>query len=471
MPALLSSLPSRPRIARALFVHRQGGRRGHAEDWVHSCTAAGRSVRRLRCIEQRPIPSTAEIAWHQQEAEKELQIDVGSPSGPEVSASDLLKDVSNPPPATFGESPKSDATGDLGIPSVIKAELTPTEDSASRINLPLSPLRPTTGNVDPSPLTNQPPQPPATKAGEVVAPPSLLSNNSKMISNPTIEAKPRSLAELQPLREPPPVETTPVSTESQPSLIPEDPAAARHTPSDLTGKTPEVATPPTPQATPLNTNPLSSTLPADTTAVTPPLIKPISTVAAFEAAMREAHTNIDEEKWYQALFLLSKFYNSPDLSSEQQKNLLDLLDPLAAKVVYSQEHLVSDGHVVQRGETLHQIANANQVPVDLIANINGLDKTGILVPGTNLKIVQGPFRADVDLKRQELTLFAGQLYAAGSRSVLERTRATTWRVSSFGETAWQRLLRREWANPEARRSGQSIRSCLDRAESGVRHSQ
>lgn len=359
-------------------------------------------------------PPTAEIAWHQQEAEKELQIDVGESSGPNVVPNDLRKDSISAPekPTTLPVSPASDtkgtSPGDLGIPSVIKAELTPIENPAAKLDLPLSPLRPTTG--DPLSAGNQPPQPTTLQGSDGVAPPSLLSNNPKIISNPTIDSKPRSLSDLRPLREPP-LETPPVSPESQPTLIPEGPAATPKTPSDPISKSPDFATLPSTDSKPPEASSVPDTVPAESTEVTPPSIKPITTVAAFEAAMREAHTNIEEEKWYQALFLLSKFYNSPDLSSEQHQSLLDLLDPLAAKVVYSQEHLVTDAHIVARGETLTQIANTNQVPVDLIANINGLDKTGVLVPGTSIKIVKGPFRADVDLTKNELTLFAGQLYA------------------------------------------------------------
>ena len=142
-----------------------------------------------------------------------------------------------------------------------------------------------------------------------------------------------------------------------------------------------------------------------------PGLKAVTTAAAFEAAVREAQSNIASEQWYQALFVLSKFYGSPDLTEQQERELIDLLDPLAAKVVYSQEHLVTDAHEVRRGDTLVQIAAANQVPPELLSNINGIENPDLLVPGTKLKVVRGPFRADVHLQKKELTLFAGQLYA------------------------------------------------------------
>jgi lipoprotein-anchoring transpeptidase ErfK/SrfK len=144
---------------------------------------------------------------------------------------------------------------------------------------------------------------------------------------------------------------------------------------------------------------------------TNPGAKLVSTAVAFETAMREVQSNLAAEQWYQALFVLSKFYGSPDLPEKQQQELVDLLDPLAAKVVYSPQHLVTDAYEVRRGDTLPQIGAMYQVPPELLANINGVDNPNLLVPGTKLKVVRGPFRADISLQKKELTLFVGQLYA------------------------------------------------------------
>jgi lipoprotein-anchoring transpeptidase ErfK/SrfK len=47
----------------------------------------------------------------------------------------------------------------------------------------------------------------------------------------------------------------------------------------------------------------------------------------------------------------------------------------------------------------------------LLANINGVNDPRILVPGTELKVVPGPMRAEVNVTAGELTLFLGELYA------------------------------------------------------------
>ncbi|MEO9594267.1 L,D-transpeptidase family protein, partial [Rhodopirellula bahusiensis] len=108
---------------------------------------------------------------------------------------------------------------------------------------------------------------------------------------------------------------------------------------------------------------------------------------------------------------LSLFYETPNLTSNQRDELLSRLDPLAAEVIYSGEHLLAEPHRVGPNETLMDIAKKYEVPWQLLANINGVDDPVTVLPGTDLKVVRGPFRGDIDLKYQELTLFLGDLYA------------------------------------------------------------
>ena len=127
--------------------------------------------------------------------------------------------------------------------------------------------------------------------------------------------------------------------------------------------------------------------------------------------MESARSHIDAGQWYDALFTLSMQYRSPDLTAEQRQKLLDVLDPLAGKVIYSTEHLIEPGYEVRRGETLTEIAQRFNVPWQLLANINGISNPDNITPGSQLKVIPGPFHADVDLVGKELTLFVGRLYA------------------------------------------------------------
>ncbi|PHQ36768.1 L,D-transpeptidase family protein [Rhodopirellula bahusiensis] len=133
--------------------------------------------------------------------------------------------------------------------------------------------------------------------------------------------------------------------------------------------------------------------------------------AGLSNAIATADRQYHSDRRREALATLSLFYETPNLTSEQRDELLSRLDPLAAEVIYSGEHLLAEPHRVGPNETLMDIAKKYEVPWQLLANINGVDDPVTVLPGTDLKVVRGPFRGDIDLKYQELTLFLGDLYA------------------------------------------------------------
>ncbi len=122
---------------------------------------------------------------------------------------------------------------------------------------------------------------------------------------------------------------------------------------------------------------------------------------------------IERHSLKDALATLSVFYNAAELTTEQRNDLLDLLDALTREVVFSRQHLLDVAYIVAPGETIEQIAKRYEVPTDILARINALDPNAPLRSGEKLKVVPGPFRAEVDLAKNELTLFvgAGDLYA------------------------------------------------------------
>ncbi|TWT98422.1 L,D-transpeptidase family protein [Stieleria varia] len=119
----------------------------------------------------------------------------------------------------------------------------------------------------------------------------------------------------------------------------------------------------------------------------------------------------EKDQLKEALATLSVFYNTPNVSEQQRNELLNRLDPLARDVIYSKRHLLEQPYRMTSTETLTQVANRFGVPWQLLANINGIVDPVTILPGTELKVVRGPFRAEVDLARNELTLFLGDLYA------------------------------------------------------------
>ena len=98
-------------------------------------------------------------------------------------------------------------------------------------------------------------------------------------------------------------------------------------------------------------------------------------------------------------------------STHRILKLLDRLDQLAKVVIYSRQHLLLAPHVVGPAETLEQIGQKYNVPWRLLAKINGILEPDTLRVGEELTVVQGPFRAEIDVAKFELTLFLGEYYA------------------------------------------------------------
>lgn len=128
-------------------------------------------------------------------------------------------------------------------------------------------------------------------------------------------------------------------------------------------------------------------------------------------AIRTADRQYAADQPAEALATLSLFYNTPGLAEAERTAMLNRLDPLAATVIYSRRHLLEQPHRVGQAETLMEIASRYDLPWQLLANINSIEDPVTVLPGTELKVVRGPFRAEVDLQRNELTIFLGDLYA------------------------------------------------------------
>lgn len=178
--------------------------------------------------------------------------------------------------------------------------------------------------------------------------------------------------------------------------------------------TPTPAVPPEVPLTPALESPVVSNTNVDSTArAAPPAAShnPALTLYSLKQDWQQAQQAVAGGKFVEALKLLSKYYNHPDLEPGDQNQVNRWLDALAGKVIYSNEHLLAEPHKVSSQESLFDVAERCNVPWQLLQNINSVRDPEVLVPGTTLKVVPGPFRATVDLARGELTLFLGEMYA------------------------------------------------------------
>jgi LysM repeat protein len=148
---------------------------------------------------------------------------------------------------------------------------------------------------------------------------------------------------------------------------------------------------------------------ANAAATTPPEPAP----SMFEAARVQAHSALDRGELAKALEILSEWYGDPSLTATEKREVEELLSQLAGSVIYEgpPAHRVAPPYFVKDGESLESIAQKYSVPWQLLAKINGIGSAGPLPTGQELKVMQGPFSAQIDLSERNLTLMLGRRYA------------------------------------------------------------
>ncbi len=125
-------------------------------------------------------------------------------------------------------------------------------------------------------------------------------------------------------------------------------------------------------------------------------------VAAF---IEDAKQRINNGDIYNTLVKLSQFYNAPEFTPNEAQQVHYLLMQLAGEVIYLHPEKYFNTHTVQPGDTITTIAKQYQVPWQFIAKINGMTAPFHVQPGEQIKVVPGPFNAEVHLDKFELTLW------------------------------------------------------------------
>lgn len=285
---------------------------------------------------------------------------------------------------------------------------------------------------------------PSSAAPSAYAPPSTATNSS--VDSSSVAQTPQVDSPADPLG-------TALSTPSGIAAV--DPAAIPEATSPATGLSGPSAYRARPSTTTdvttatINQTQESQAAPA---AYTAGALEPVSNPAddaisqVFESSMKAAHAKIDAGHPEDAFFELSQMYENPHLGTEHRAELIAVLDQVAGTVIYSRQHLMEPEYVVKPNERLEDIARTYVVSAGLLAKINGLDPNAALAPGTKLKVIRGPFRAVIDTKLQELTLFVNSRYAGrfkiyvGSNFNLEsdqgRVVSSTRQHSQYDNQVW-----------------------------------
>ena len=127
--------------------------------------------------------------------------------------------------------------------------------------------------------------------------------------------------------------------------------------------------------------------------------------AAVAAFIEEAKQRIARGEILPTLFKLSQFYNAPQFTPEEARQVHYMLMQLAGEVIYLHPEKYFNLYTVQPGDTVTSIAAEHQVPWQFIAKINGMTAPYHVNPGEQIKVVRGPFNAEVHLDKYELTLW------------------------------------------------------------------
>lgn len=132
----------------------------------------------------------------------------------------------------------------------------------------------------------------------------------------------------------------------------------------------------------------------------------MKSVKNFKAARQLGKAYEEACRWYPQI---------DELTRGRSSQLLKELDELAGEVLYSQNSYLSPPYQVSAGDTLLRIAAPHNIPPNLLVKVNRLARPDQpLVPGQKLKVVHGPFHAEIRLKKFELTLLMGdQKFYAG----------------------------------------------------------
>jgi LysM repeat protein len=134
--------------------------------------------------------------------------------------------------------------------------------------------------------------------------------------------------------------------------------------------------------------------------------------------MQGAGTAAKEKQWARALLILSQLYGNPDLPPSKVREVNGMLDNLAAKVIYSRDNWIERPYLVEANDTLDKIADRYRVPALLLARINGIRDPQNLPLGKQLKVLTGPFSAQISVERSELTMMLHGSYAGRFSVVL-----------------------------------------------------
>lgn len=90
-------------------------------------------------------------------------------------------------------------------------------------------------------------------------------------------------------------------------------------------------------------------------------------------------------------------------------------------------------YIIKTGDTLGKVAKANKISPELIASINSITDPNRIRAGQSIKVIRGPFTADVDTKSYTMGIYLGSTYVKQFPVGLGQDSSTPrglWRVTT-----------------------------------------
>jgi hypothetical protein len=132
---------------------------------------------------------------------------------------------------------------------------------------------------------------------------------------------------------------------------------------------------------------------------------------SYADAKEKALAKARDGKLKEALVQMTAWYGRAELTYDEKSDLIDLLNALAAEVIYSRRHFLETSYKAGPRESLEDIAKLHGISIELLASINQIPAPYVLLPNAELKVLRGPFRAEVNLTTKELTLYLDNMFA------------------------------------------------------------
>ena len=193
--------------------------------------------------------------------------------------------------------------------------------------------------------------------------------------------------------------------------------------------------------------------------IDPVISKPIVLAATTSTNLEEGLDLLDSGQLVAARLQLSSLLRSGSLTENEAAQARGVLTDIADTLVFSKEIVADDPfvieYIIRGGDTLSGIVQKMGLQVNwrFIQRINGIKQASGIRPGQNLKLITGPFHAQVDRDTYRIDLFQGD----GSDQVFVRSYQVG--LGEFNSTPTglfkvrknSKLVNPTWVNPRTRK--------------------